>query len=194
MKKLILFILLSLCVTLQASSTWSPGIMTSGTSAAANGLVGNSASAGASAGPGDGIWYWTTSTSTAAGTVRYIHAYVEENEAGTSSACFAIWNDNGGVPGTQVGSCSITWEDNSIPGWQYCDMGSDKTITNATTYHVGMAETAGVVSFYKTGDGSAIEYDIGGYSACTDANLTDDGDTGTQDMAIFVDNVDQAGP
>jgi len=190
-KKLILFILLipSLCFGGSIQDAHKAVIAKMPT----NGLIGSSTYSV----PGAAIvnyWYYSQWTPTTPGMVRYLHTYVRENQAGTSTMCLAIWSDAPGTPATLLGSCSVTWEDGDSPGYQHCDTGSAFKISAGVTYHLGLAETAGAVGLYYANEGTAVDYDDS-YSACaTDNTLQDDGDLGSNDLSIFADNIDQAGP
>jgi len=187
--KRILLIISILLITVSAS-----GMMLIGGKPVANGLIGTSTH-GSSGGLDLNKWHYSQWTPTTPGNVRYIHAYVSETDGGTSSICMAIWADNTGTPGTLLGSCSLTWEGGEVAAYQYCDTGSSFPLTGGVTYHIGLVETAGTAQFHYAAEGTAVDYDTGGYSACdTDNNLADDGDYGSVDVSIFVDNIDQAGP
>jgi len=67
-----------------------------------------------------------------------------------------IWSDNGGEPGTQLGS-TVNWDQNRVFAfsWNYLDLtGTGVDVQQNTTYHV-------VLSFSQSGDNMYVRYDNG---------------------------------
>ena len=152
-----------------------------------NGFVGSSSHTSAD-GPTTDRLYYSVYNASETGTVQYLHAWLSEVDAGTSSVCLTLYSGDGN---TKLGTCTIDFDGGEA--YRYCDMVTPVSIKAATTYVLGIDETAGEVSFYYSGTGPA-NMDYSNTYTCGDATIGDDGNIGSSGHSMWADNINQAGP